>query len=304
MEQQQPTLDNTPRSRRPAWQLWTLITTALILPMFVAPVLAPTLGLRLDSVITRLIMILGVSALLWYFGFPTRAWCREVAGAHPWRGLLGSLLVTVIFCSLYSLTLIYMGAERMRPEIFRPDRLATAVFTGLLVSVVEEPVFRHTMLRGLSLRGRFWVGAVLSSGVYALAHYARPDKVPTQASFDLNDSLAVYSEMLGNLLGPFHDPVPFVGLFLLGLLLCTVVRRAGLAWTIGIHAGLVYYVKADACLLYWNFAERDWLFGSGPIKYDGALFWLTCGLFLLGLGLRPGRQTPFVPPSSRVHSKS
>ncbi len=275
--------DTTSRAGLRSWRWAAAVGAALTLPLVLAPTLATLLGWRLDSVITRTMMVLGGAALLLRFGLPSRAWWRQCFGEQPWRGLPLALLVTLICCAGYSLVLIGLHAESLRPEVFRPDRLATALATGLLVSLIEEPVFRGALLPRLALGGRFALGATLSSGIYALAHYVRPDKVPSRASYDLSDSLAVYADMLGNLLEPLHDPAPFLGLLLLGLLLCVVVRRRGLGWTIGIHAGLVYYIKTDACLLYWNHGERHWLYGSESIKYDGALFWGTCVGFLLAL---------------------
>jgi membrane protease YdiL (CAAX protease family) len=272
-------------STQTSWWLVTILA-AIMLPLFLAPWIAPILGWRLDSVITRSMMIFGSGALLWHFGFPTRAWIQTVVGARPWRNLASGLAITIACCCAYSVTLIALDAEDLRPVIFRPDRLITGLLTGLVVSLIEEPVFRWVLLRKLAFHNRFAVGAVLASSIYALIHYVRPSKIALQVSYDLSDSLKVYSDMLTNLVGPFQDPMPFLGLFLLGLLLCSVAHRAGIAWTIGIHAGLVYYVKADSCLLYWNHVERHWLFGSQNIKYDGVMFWVTCGLFLLVLALR------------------
>ena len=271
---------------------WCLVTilAAIMLPLFLAPWIAPILGWRLDSVITRSMMIFGSGVLLWHFGFPTRAWIQTVAGNRPWRNLASGLAITIACCCAYSLILLVCSTESLRPEIFRPDRLATGLLTGLVVSLIEEPVFRWILLRKLAFQNRFAVGAVLASSIYALIHYVRPSKITLQASYDLSDSLKVYSDMLTNLMGPFQDPMPFLGLFLLGLLLCSVAHRVGIAWTIGIHAGLVYYVKADSCLLYWNHVERHWMFGSQNIKYDGVMFWITCSLFLLVLTLRQRRS--------------
>ena len=293
--QNPPSPDTPTRASRPAWLWWCLISAAIALPAFIAPWLAPVTGLRLDSVITRLMMILGIFALLWRFGLPGKIWMRDVMGERPWRGMAIALSLTIASCALFSTTLVGIGAEDLRPEVFRPDRLATAILTGLLVSVVEEPVFRHALRQRLAFGGMLGIGATLASAIYALAHYIRPSKVPTQPSFGIEDSLAVYSEMLSNLARPLSDPAPFMGLFLLGLLLCAVARRKGLAWTIGIHAGLVYYVKVDACILYWNYHDRHWLAGSGHIKYDGWLFWIVCASFTLGLALYSRASRPHAP---------
>ena len=277
--------DRSTRAVRPAWQWWCVVTCALALPAVIAPLLAPAVGWRLDSVITRLMMILGLGALLWRFGLPRRSWWRDTMGENPWRGLTIAFALTITCCALFSVALVGLSAEALRPEVFRPDRLVTAILTGLLVSLVEEPVFRHALRHRLSFRGMAYLGNILASMLYALAHYIRPSKVPAQDNFGIEDSLTVYSEMLTNLARPLSDPAPFLGLFLLGVLLCAVARRRGLAWTIGIHAGLVYYMKVDACLLYWNYHHRHWLAGSGHFKYDGALFWAACALCLVSLTL-------------------
>ena len=86
------------------------------------------------------------------------------------------------------------------------------------------------------------------------------------------------------------DPAPGIGLFLLGLFLCAVVRRGGLAWTIGIHAGVVYYLKVDACVLYWHHQAPHFFFGSFDLLYDGAMFWIVCGCLLAFMLIRSGRR--------------
>lgn len=256
--------------------LWvTALVVALALPLFLAPSLAQALDWHLNSVVTRLMLVGGGTVLLCWFGLPDKTTIEKVLGQNPWRSVGRALGITTIACALYSVGLIVSGCEALRanPSFYRPDRIPLGLATGLAVSLIEEPVFRRVLLRR--------VGAVIASFLYSLIHYIRPAKISLSPDYTLGDSLAVYQNMLGNLLGPFRDPAPGFGLFLLGLLLCAVVRRGGLAWTVGIHAGLVFYVKASPSIFYWNHPGRHWLFGTQSYVYDGALFWMVCGTLLL-----------------------
>jgi membrane protease YdiL (CAAX protease family) len=264
---------------------------AFTAPLFVAPAIAGASGWPINSTVTRLMIVFGVGALLWHLGVP-RPERFDIGRAL--RTTFKAMAITVGVTALYSVGLIFADAESVRPwaEIFRPDRFATAVATGLAVSTVEEPVFRRFLFRRLSIGGNVVVGAIVSSALYSLVHYLRPAKVPLQDEYGLVDSAAVYQNILENLARPWSDPAPGLGLFLLGLFLCAVVRRGGLAWTIGIHAGVVYYVKVDDCLLYWNPVGRHFYFGSQEFLYDGAMFWIVCSCFLLAMLVAPRRRAP------------
>lgn len=268
------------------WQWVSLFTAALLLPLLIAPTFAAVSGWRLQSTVTRLMMLFAAAVLIARIGVPRVSSPR----GGPSRGLgralgtmLLAMLITVGVCALYTIGLILAGAETLRPwdEIFAPTRLLTALGTGIVVSLIEEPVFRRYLLGRLSLRGSVVTGAVLSSAIYALVHYVRPAKFPIQPSYTIADSWAVYENILTNLLKPLQDPGPGLGLLLFGLLLCVVVRRGGLAATIGIHAGAVYYAKSYSCLVYWNHQGRHPWFGSSDVLYDGALFWIVCACALV-----------------------
>lgn len=263
------------------WWLW--FSLALGLPVIVAPAVAGVTGWPINSCVTRLMVVFGGGVLLAKLGGARRNLPPDLG--RGFRTALIAMAVTIGFCVLYSVGLILAQCESVRPfeEIFKPSRLLTALATGLAVSAIEEPFFRRYLLTRFSYGGQFATGAILSSAAYALVHYVRPDKVPLQDSYTIGDAWGVYQNLLTNLLKPFQDPAPGIGLFLLGLVLCVVVRRGGLAWTIGIHSGVVYYVKADACLIYWNHHGRHPWFGSSDVLYDGRLFWVVCAAVLLVL---------------------
>lgn len=292
-----------PASRTlPSWGWWALLAGALTLPLFVAPTLAELLHWRINSVITRMMMLGVVVVLLFWLGLPSPRKLWSSLGTTPVRSMAKAIAITVVVCALYSVVLILFGVESLRSleEFKNPHRLVLGLLTGLAVSLIEEPIFRRQLLDKFSAGRHAVLGAVGSSALYALVHYVRPDRVPRQDSYSLADSLAVYRDIASNLVEPFHDPVPGLGLFLLGLLLCAIVRRGGLAWTVGIHAGVVYYVKADSCFLHWNLDEnvRHPWFGTFPVKYDAWLFCIVAASLLLAVVALPGRGAR-VPSSAR-----
>ncbi len=294
---------DTHRSRRQHLRTAVLLGAALLVPLLIAPSLGNLLAWPIQSVVTRTMLGCLVVFLLLVLGRPSRrlasAALRPHTSASIRRAVFVAMAGTILVCVLYTGILMLGGAESLRPELNRPARVPLALLSGLAVGLLEELIFRRWLLRWSAVGGRLTIGAVVSSTVYALAHYLRPEKTAVRGDYGLVDSVAVYREIFQQVLGPWQDPGPFVGLFLLGLFLCAVATRFGLAYSIGIHAGLVSYAKSDGVFLMWKDAGRDWWFGSSKYLYDGAVFWIVAAVALcvaLRLPAPPRRRVDTVGP--------
>ncbi|KAB2660765.1 MAG: CPBP family intramembrane metalloprotease [Verrucomicrobia bacterium] len=158
-------------------------------------------------------------------------------------------------------------------------RVAAAAGTAVVVSVLEELLFRGAVFGGLRRHGGFAVAATVTSAAYAWVHFferpAPPLAIDAWSGF----------RTLGEMLGGFADPralVPGLGsLFVAGWTLAILRERTGgLAAAMGLHAGWIFWLRAYG----WMTAAvpgadpRWW--GSGRL-YDG---WIAFGL-LAGLAI-------------------
>jgi len=179
------------------------------------------------------------------------------------------------------------------------DGLAAALvgglFAGVLAAMLEETVFRGVFFLALHRVANFVVAATVSSALYALCHFLRTD-------FDLaTPGFFSGYEALGLALAPLASPAlwwdSFVGLFLLGLLLCMVrVRTESLLPCIALHAAWIFFLRA-----YKELTGRDiqnpwaWLVGEHD-NFTGIVVagWL---LVLIVIYLRSGRRASRAVPA-------
>ena len=125
---------------------------------------------------------------------------------------------------------------------------------AMLVSVLEELVFRGFILQHLLVRSRS-LAIIVTSVLYALVHLKRPTLV-----------LSTYLE-LG-------------GLFLLGCVLAiSYLRTRQLYLAIGLHAVLAYGARVNKLLIQFPYPSISWLVGTTRLV-NGLLSWA----FLLGVG--------------------
>ena len=156
-----------------------------------------------------------------------------------WRDIIAGFLLSVAVMAVLGLVAIHLGVYTWKGHL--PWNLVAAVFLpALIVSVIEEFLFRGAIL-GLVRQTISTVPAVvLVSALFSIIHFFRP--VDGQISV-----VQWYSgfELIGKLFGRFADPLlvggGFMTIFVLGLLLAdSVVRTRSLWLSIGLHAGTVF----------------------------------------------------------------
>lgn len=114
---------------------------------------------------------------------------------------------------------------------------------GLLISFLEEFFFRAVMFVSLSRRMPWFFAAILSSLLYSVVHFVQP--VKTYIPEQLN--LAVGYDYTYTVVARLFtiDLLPaFFGLFLVGVVLCAVLRTTGSIYIcIGLHTGWILAMK-------------------------------------------------------------
>ncbi|MFN7141072.1 MAG: lysostaphin resistance A-like protein, partial [Limisphaerales bacterium] len=156
--------------------------------------------------------------------------------------------------------------------------LFNATLSALVVSILEELIFRGGLFGGLRKSLSWKTALVFSSAVYALVHFfARP--APPQS---VNWATGIF--VLGQMLRGFADfqtLVPaFLNLLLAGLILGIAFQRTGsLYMSIGLHAGWIFWLKSYGFLTRETVGSNVWVWGSGRLIDGWVALFILFGLF-------------------------
>jgi membrane protease YdiL (CAAX protease family) len=167
------------------------------------------------------------------------------------------------------------------------QHLKNAALSATLVAVLEELLFRGALFGALRQSFSFSRAAILSSAVYALLHFLRqPDYSGRRVEWTTG------FEVLGQVLSGFTEfsvIIPaFFNYMLVGLLLALVFERSrSILFPIGLHAGLVFWLKSMNVVTHPVEGEATWFWGSEKVV-DG---WAT-GILLLLVFLLVERTIP------------
>jgi membrane protease YdiL (CAAX protease family) len=279
-------------------------------------ILDPTTAPPFHRFVNRSLLIVafaGLWPLAYYCGLDTwrsiglkreRGWLKDA-----WKGfLLGFLTLGVVAAGAVlsrSRVLIFNGE-------FGPlaSALAIAAGTAVLVSFLEELLFRGVVFSALRQIYHWSIALLASSGLYSIVHFFQK---PTHTE-DVTWTSGL--EFLPMMLRGFVDStlvVPgFVVLLLAGAVLAAVYQRRGtLFFSIGVHAGWIFWLKSYGALTRRGPAYNESLWGSGKIT-DG---WMAALVLLLtlvvvvwwrGVPLEPGATTATlgnIEAARRVHRR-
>ena len=184
-----------------------------------------------------------------------------------WASLAAAALLAV-FGGACSLTLTHSAAEIAR-------KLLNAAFVAVVVAVLEETLFRGALF-GLLRRAVPWPAALaVSSAVYSGVHFMQTAQSALPVRWD--SGLALLWEMI------CHPPplIPaFLTLFVAGAALALAYQRSGaLYYSIGLHAGWIFWLKCYRYLLHPAGPAQS--FWGGDNVIDG---WLSLIIMAAVLG--------------------
>jgi len=120
--------------------------------------------------------------------------------------------------------------------------IASAMASALVVSTLEEVLFRGALFGGLR-RGTQWTAALLaSSAVYALVHFFK--NVDWIKPIRWDSGLQVLAQMLEGMIDPHALAPGFFVLLLAGVILGLAYQKTNALWfSIGAHAGWIFWLK-------------------------------------------------------------
>jgi membrane protease YdiL (CAAX protease family) len=172
------------------------------------------------------------------------------------------------------------------------EHVLSAALAAVIVSVLEEILFRGALF-GLLRKTLSWpVALVLSSGVYALAHFLR--KADPPGPVDWWSGLALLPKMFQG--GPRIIPAVFT-LFVAGAILALAYQRTGaLFFPMGLHAGWIFWLKFYGFLTVKTPGAGPSIWGTDTLVDGwlalpvlGCVFWIVSKMKMAGE--RPGGQT-------------
>jgi membrane protease YdiL (CAAX protease family) len=203
--------------------------------------------------------------------------------AGQFKRLGGGLLLG--FGSLALLALLALGGhQRALVHVLSPGKIAGTLLgaagTAVLVAVPEEILFRGGVFGGLRRILHWTLALGVSSAVYALVHFL--NRVELAGPVHWNSGLLLLPQMLAGFMN-LRQLVPgFFNLTLAGVLLGLAYHRTGnLYFSIGLHAGWVFWLKIYAVFTTAVRPEVNWFWGTGKM-IDG---WLACLVLAAALGV-------------------
>jgi membrane protease YdiL (CAAX protease family) len=243
-----------------------------------------------------ILALAGLWPLLRAFGTTS---ARDIGLLPPrghWKKFWGGLLLGSLTLAIVAGTALGSGERILAQNLTAHKVVGTignALAAAAVVGCLEEILFRGGIFGGLR-RNFYWPLALAASSViYALVHFLQ--RVDLNGPVTWNSGLALLPRMLGGFLD-FSALVPgFFTLTLAGILLGLAYQRTGnLYFSIGLHAGWIFWLKTYGAFTADAPRAVTWLCGTGRL-IDGWLTFLVLAVTLAGfnfLPLKPARQ-PF-----------
>lgn len=217
---------------------------------------------------------------------------RELGFANAgekWRDVVPGFLIG--FCSLavVAFLAIVTGARtghltRSGNEIVK--HLASATTAAVLVAIIEEILFRGSLFGAMRKAWRLETALVVSSVIYALAHFVQKTADPTFVKW--STGLVILPEMFRQL-GDLQTLLPkALVLFVAGMILAMAYQRTGsLFLSIGLHAGWIFWLKSYRFVSTPVVGNANWFWGTDEL-ING---WLAL-LVLIGVLFALDRMYP------------
>jgi membrane protease YdiL (CAAX protease family) len=174
-------------------------------------------------------------------------------------------------------------------------QLRGAAITAVIVAIIEEVLFRGALFGTLRREKRFWTAALLSSAIYALLHFF--EKPPEPHMIEWNSGFIVLGQMFRGF-AKWEALMPgFFNLLLVGLLLCLAFERTGsLLFSVGLHAGFVFWVKSYGLVTNDVPGGNEWLWGSSKLVDGWVAGLLLLGMYLVFVKILPGKNRENLRP--------
>ncbi len=237
---------------------------------------------RIISRVTQVLLILSIYPAMRYLkisaqqlGFvPAKSFLKQMSGGV----ILGLLTLLPVLLLSYALDItIFNEAKGWTLEKILVKLLVTFLL-ALLISLLEEPMFRGILISAYVKRIGVAAAIFISSFYYAILHFIKARTSISVENAQLSDGFYLALEAFQNLVKPEHLGALWA-LLMVGVFLAVMRTRLqlSLAWCIGCHAAWVWQIKMAHHLVSVN-PNSDLSYLVSP--YDGVIgpmvaIWLT-----------------------------
>jgi uncharacterized protein len=179
----------------------------------------------------------------------------------------GGFLLGFVSLAIVAAIALVSGARVIQENISAgkfAERLFTAACTAILVATLEEILFRGGLFGSLRRVFHWLFALAISSAVYAIVHFLESASEPSVVTW--YSGLETLAKMLRNFAN-WQAVIPgFFNLTLVGAILALAYQRTGnLYFSIGLHAGWIFWVKSYGFLTAQTQGSNLWLWGSGKM---------------------------------------
>ena len=194
---------------------------------------------------------------------------------------LGFITLMPVFIILYALEINVIDETRTWTFGLLARDIIISLLLALIISLIEEPLFRGILLAGLSKKFPVIAAILISSTYYAALHFlSSKTDIPVQ-DINLFSGFKLLGEAFGNLLNPGILSA-FFALLLVGVFLAVLRTqvKASLGLCIGCHTCWIWQIKMSKKLFNTDFSS-DYLYLVS--SYDGVIGPLVTGWLMLAI---------------------
>ena len=216
--------------------------------------------------VNRSFLIMAVAGLWPYLKAVGIRSCRDAGMPPIWPArnrLAWGFLAGWISLAAVALIAVIFGARQWdfnhTPAKFA-GQLASSAATAIFVAILEESLFRGALYGSLRKTMRWPVAVMLSSAVFAILHFFQRPVSPSQVNW--LSGLTLLPQMLRGFTDWDALAHGFFTLTIVGALLAIAYERTGnLYFSIGLHAGWIFWLKTygfvtrelpDHSLVFWG----------------------------------------------------
>lgn len=244
-------------------KLLILAVLVILVSLVGSLVLQNFLDFGFQKIFHRLASILGVAAIIFYILLvQKRSPVKYGLSAHNgWAKYLFSGVLIGLGCiSIMTLLEFAWGTIKLDTILVNNhlfNILLINILAAAVIGIVEEFSFRGFLLQNLMEDFPIIPAILLTSLVYAAVHFVKSIPYPEVAI------------------------MKFIGLSLVGVLLSVAyLKTKSLYLPIGIHAGLVYFLKVKKTLFCEAKSVPEWVFGD-KIMVGGIMTWVMLFLAII-----------------------
>ena len=234
--------------------------------------------------------LLGLWPLLRSLELRTAADIGLVKPAGQGRRWLAGFALGFVSLAVVAALALAFGARHFADDLSAAGftkNIFGAALTAMVVSVLEEVLFRGGLFGALRRAMPWTIALLLSSMIYAIVHFL--ESVRWTEPVTWSSGLAILPQMLRGFTR-WHAVVPgFFNLTLAGAILASAYQRTGnLYFSIGLHAGWIFWLKSYGTLTRESAGAATWLWGTHKL-IDG---WLALPVLAATLLVLVRRRVP------------